>query len=1447
MERKMYNLTAPQKSILLTEQYFKGSTVNNVCGTAIIDENIDFDLLEKAVNLVVKNNSSFRIRLLLEDNEVKQYVSDYEPFSVPTIDVETLEDVSKIENDLMAQVFDIYSNLFTFRLFRFPHGNGGFLLNIHHLISDSWTLGLTAREIVRTYSSLARKEVPDFSTFYSYTDYIESEQEYIASEKFAKDKEYWNSIFETIPEQASIPGSIATAQDSFSCKANRITYTISKEEMDRINSYCKKINVSAFNFFMAIYAIYVGRVSNLDDFVMGTPILNRTNFKEKNTTGMFINIVPCRMNLKDNPTFHSFVANVAKDSLGMLRHQKYSYQYLLEDLRKQNPNLPGLYNIIMSYQVTKANTENGLSYETRWAFNGNSGDDFDIHMYDINDTGSVNIAYDYRVDKYTEEEVSHIHERILHMIHQVLTNEEILVNDIEIVTSKEKYELLYTFNNNTIDIPHNTTLNSMFYEIVKHNYNDIAVIHNNSKITYHELDELSNQLAHTLLENGIKAQDVVGVCLNRSIELIVSIWAILKIGAIYMPMYTKYPIDRLTYMIKNSNCSLIITNSIMSELFDFNINKIILNNFSSLTCKNSDFICIDTVKPDDLAYIIYTSGSTGKPKGVQITHNNLVNFIYAFNKSYIKIDNTDNLLASTNISFDVSIFELFLSILNGAKLVLYNEEYITDIVNYTNYILNNNITMLYIPPNILNDVYAMLKDSPNVKINKLLVGVEGIKKSTLNKFYQLNPEMRIVNGYGPTETTICATTLVYQKDFSDDNYVSIGKPLANNNIYILSKFNTLQPIGILGELYISGSGVGKGYINNTEENISHFISNSFDNDSKYMYKTGDLAKWNSDGTISFIGRKDTQIKLHGYRIELSEINNIIEQNPYISKSLTTIKEINSQKYIVTYFTSNGKIENSNLDLYLKSKLPFYMIPSYYMHLDNFPLTANGKVDTKSLPLPININEQTAEYIAPSNETEKILCSIWSNLFNKDKISITDNFFHLGGDSLTAIKFQMEALKYHININYSDIFHYPTIKLLSEKKVSSNPFYEDYASYDYTAINQLISINTFSNLEYSKIVNHFGGNILLLGATGFLGAHILDAFLSNSSGIAYCLVRDKGNLDKEERLRKTLNFYFGEKYNSDLGNRIKIVHGDITFEHFGLLDSEYESLASSVNVVINSAAFVKHYGDFKLFDSINVVGTKHIIDFCKQFNKKLYHISTISVSGITDSENEPNNSERKIFKETNFYVGQNLNNAYIFTKFEAEKLIFQEILNGLDACVLRIGNISNRFSDAKFQINTFDNAYINRIKAIFNLGVIPEVFLKHSLEFTPVDSCADAIVRTIFNNPKFNVLHLFNTNLISFPDLIHIFNCLGYHLESVSNKNFAQKIDEFLQDDKLKNSISGIIPDLDSNKNLNLISNVLPDATFSTKYLKTLGFEWPIIDSDYITKYIDYFKKIGYLE
>lgn len=560
MKETIYNLTNPQKSILMTEQFYSGSNINNICGTAIVDNKLNFDVLKKAINIVAKNNDSFNFKLILDNNEIKQCVDRIDELDIEIVDIDSHDDISKIETDMMNHTFYIYnSRPYCFKIFRLKDNTGGFMLNIHHLYADSWTLGLTARKIVKTYSSLINNEPIEEDVENSYINYIYSEKEYLNSEKYIKDKKYWEDVFSTIPEQASIPAFKQEAADDFSPVAERKIFSMDKFKIEKINQFCKSNNISIFNFFMAIYSIYIGRVSNLDDFVIGTPILNRTNFREKNTTGMFINTAPLRIKLNNNLDFKSFVCNIAKDSLSMLRHQKYHYQNILEDLRKRDSSLPNLYNIILSYQVTKANTEKDLSYTTRWAFNGSTADDIDIHLYDLNDSGSLNIAYDYKVSKYNIGHIVNIHNRILCMIDQVLNSSTILLNDINIVTEDEKNELLFDFNNTNLKYDENKPFISYFEEQVKLHPDNIALTFHGENMTYSILNERANSLAHLLKANGVTNNSIVGILVNRSFEMIISILAVLKSGGAYIPIDPDYPDDRINYMVEDSKMSILLT------------------------------------------------------------------------------------------------------------------------------------------------------------------------------------------------------------------------------------------------------------------------------------------------------------------------------------------------------------------------------------------------------------------------------------------------------------------------------------------------------------------------------------------------------------------------------------------------------------------------------------------------------------------------------------------------------------------------------------------------------------------------------------------------------------------------------------------------------------------------------------------------------------------------
>ena len=994
--KKFFELTNPQKSIWYTEQYYNGTTVNNICTSGTVYGKIDENLLKEAINNVVKQNDSFRIHVVLDNNIAKQYIAEYKEFN---IDVEYINDESQIESiekDEVKYKFEVIdSDLFKFKLAISKNNFACIILTVNHLIADSWSLGLVIQEILRNYNSLKNNEEITQETF-SYVDYINSEKEYKASKKFENDKAYWSEIFETIPEQATIP-SLNNSIKDLSYNANRLSFEINKDLLSRINVFCRENNISIFNFFMAIFSIYIGRVSNIDDFVIGTPILNRSNFKEKHTTGMFVNTVPVRVSNLNDGTFKNLASNFATKMMGILRHQKYSYNSVLEDLREKNENVPNLYNIIISYQVTKAFNEKFGNYKTNWTFNNYCANDFNIHIYDINDTGDLIINYDYLIDKYSIEDVTDVHNRIINMINQILENNDINSIDIEIVTPEEKDKILNVFNNTKVDYPRDKTIVDLFEEQVEKTPDNVAVVFNDEKLTYRELNEKANSLARLLISKGMKENTICAIVLNRSIEMIVSILAVLKSGAAYIPIDPNYPKDRIEYILKDSNVKMVLTETeYISSLSSFNLNLINITDAEvfSLDGKNLNI----KQNPEDLSYIIYTSGSTGKPKGVMLKKGSLMNLINYCNNyvEYLKNPLYRSVVSVTTVSFDIFIFETLISLQKGLKLVIASEDAQTSPILLNSIIEKENVEIMQTTPSRIKLLLNDFEHIPYLKnIKFLTLAGEQLPLSLVNELKSISENITIYNGYGPSETTVFSTFT----DVTKHSQITIGKPLYNTQIYILDANKQLCPIGIAGELYIAGDGVGKGYINNPILTEKSFIKNIFNTDS-IMYKTGDIGFYKENGEIVCLGRSDSQVKIRGLRIELSEIEQQLLKISNICNCCVVKKTSGNRDFLCAYYTKEGPVNEKNLRIALKQKLPQYMIPQYFVELKQLPYTPNGKIDKKSLPEPI-IKNTNSKFIY-RNDTDIKLANILKSLLGIDNINLSNSLLELGGDSLTAI-------------------------------------------------------------------------------------------------------------------------------------------------------------------------------------------------------------------------------------------------------------------------------------------------------------------------------------------------------------------------------------------------------------------------------------------------------------
>ncbi len=670
---------------------------------------------------------------------------------------------------------------------------------------------------------------------------------------------------------------------------------------------------------------------------------------------------------------------------------------------------------------------------------------FDLTLNAMEQNDEINIRIVYCSKLFNKSSIERLGKHYLSILEKIIVNNEIKLREIDLLSDEEENLILSKFNDTKMEYPSDKTIQELFEAQVEKTPDNIAVIFEGKKLTYRELNEKANSLARVLRDKGIKADSIVSIMVDRSLEMIIGMLGVLKAGGAYLPIDPSYPKQRIEYMLNDSGSEVLLTEKALINTIDFNgkIIDLLQADFRDMDSENLDKINNET----NLAYVIYTSGTTGNPKGVMLKHSNLNNFIMSLNKGFSSsIGSKDKVLSLTNYVFDVSVCEIFGSLTNGATLVINDKHKTFDPTEISRLIVENEITFTYIPPLLLTNVYEELKKSKRkVKLNKLLVGVEAIRGKTLNNFYELNKDIEIINGYGPTETTICSTFYKVDVDEINDKAVPIGKPIGNTKIYILNN-NKLQPIGVPGELCISGNGVSKGYLNKPELTAEKFVDNPFDLETR-MYKTGDLARWLPNGNIEFLGRIDNQVKIRGFRVELGEIENAILKCNGVKQTVVDVRERETgEKYLVA-FVKGDEIQGINIRKELRNILPNYMRPDFIVEVDEIPITTRGKLDRKALQQLEKVSIKREEYVEVKTETEKIIADIWKELLKLDSISSNDSFFEIGGNSLLVINMVGKIQKQiKTELEISDIYKHPILEelaaIIDRKKLSFEEIKED---------------------------------------------------------------------------------------------------------------------------------------------------------------------------------------------------------------------------------------------------------------------------------------------------------------------------------------------------------------------------------------------------------------------
>jgi amino acid adenylation domain-containing protein/thioester reductase-like protein len=1063
-------------------------------------------------------------------------------------------------------------------------------------------------------------------------------------------------------------------------------------------------------------------------------------------------------------------------------------------------------------------------------------------------------------------------------------NTEKRIYEIEIITELEKKQILYEFNNTKTKYTKDITIHELFEKQVEITPNNLAIISNNRNISYIELNNQANKLALILRKLGVKPSGLVCIIIDRSIEMIIGTMGILKSGGAYIPIEPNLPELRIRRLLKELNVKIIITSSLWLKKIDEitnnisgidhiisldepdnqEIQKLFINKkfLSNHDFKNNPSANLkQQSKPEDIAYIIFTSGSTGLPKGVVEQHKPVVNVIEWINKKF-SVTEHDKLLFIASLGFDLSVYDIFGTLSSGATIHLLSSEEIKDPNYIVDIVLNEDITIWDSTPAALQQLVPLLPEkSKNNKLRLVLLSGDWIPLTLPPILKETFEGVNVISLGGATEATIWSNYFPIGEINPNWNSIPYGKPIQNAKYYILNNKLKICPIGVTGDLYIGGKCLSLGYINDPELSSNKFISNPFIAGEK-MYKTGDLARLMPDLNIEFLGRIDNQVKIRGFRIELGEIENCLLQHELI-KGTAVIARTNKigDKYLCAYLVLksyefvNTTIKDLELQEYLAESLPDYMIPAHFVEIEKIPLTLNGKIDKKKLPEPeIKSGEN---YFAPSNKTEEKLIEICSEVLEieKEQIDINASFFEHGGNSLNAVKI-VGKLIHDFEISIADIFKYATLAELasniSYKKGYLIERIEELKKSAKYAILDIVRDNlSKEKQEYEKRLKKEKlvgikkrvkyQNILVTGATGYLGAHIVYDLLKVTKSIIYLIVRGESNADAEIRLKSKLSFYFGEKIVEKYKRRLVVIKGDLRDNIFGIEVEKYRFLSKIIDTIIHSSANVRHYGKYEDFYKDNVISTESLLEFALNDKKKSFHyISTTAVKA-------GNIKNKKYSLYTEYYKDedQQSDNLYVLTKQEAERKVLSYRKKGLNGSIYRVGNLSFHSSTGKFQENINENAFYSRIKEFMQLGHLPSEVIS---DISFIDYVSKAIVLLLTRKHLSNeIYHIYNSEFaLTLDELSEVFSNVGLKIKFVSYEQFLDYLLTSLDNIALRPLVeSFIVNSIPSKEKKNETNSLL--VSDRTQYiLKKLGFKWVKVNSKHIQKMLEYCKEVEFL-
>ena len=1026
-------LSFAQQRLWFLGQIENSNATYNMPMSLQLEGKLNVDALFESLAYVIDRHESLRMYFPTVEGQPKIRIKNIENFNILSVqDLSNLDQptqsimVQTLINNHVQEPFNLKTGpLFKAKLLQLKDDQFILLLNMHHISSDGWSIGIFIRELCHAYLTFSQGQKPTLEPLpIQYSDFATWQRNWLQGEVLETQINYWKKQLKDAPPRLELPTDYPRPPIQ-SYKGSHYSHTLTPELTEQLKTLSQQEGVSLYMLLLAVFNLLLSRYSRQDDLCIGSPIANRPHPQTEGLIGFFANTLVLRNQIKSEQSFQQFLHQTRQTCLDAYQHQDIPFEFLVEQLKPvRSLSYNPIFQVMFAVENNDSEALNLPGLKIEWLDSSYPFAKFDLSLLALESDGQLNCNWEYATDLFETITIQRMAEHWEVLLQQIVTNPQQTISTLSWLTKADQKQL-ELWNQTNTNYPQDKTLVDLFEEQVNKTPDNIALVFEEQSLTYQELNQKANQLAHFLHQNyQIKPDTLIGICIERSLDMAIALLAVLKAGAAYVPIDSNYPEERIKYILENSKISLLLTQSFINDKLsgffsEFSGQLINLDrlNFESFPCHN---LALQS-KPNDLAYVIYTSGSTGQPKGVMVEHKGLCNLALVEIETF-DVHPSSRVLQFASFSFDAFIWEVLMAWGGGATLYLGNKDNLMPGLPLVERLRDDAITHITLPPSAL----AVLPWENLPSLQTIIVAGEACSPELVKKWSQ---GRNFFNGYGPTEGSVCATIAKYT---SFEEKITIGRPIPNVQVYILDSH--LQPvsIGVPGELHIGGAGLARGYLDRPDLTAEKFIEVNLLGKIERIYKTGDLAKWQNDGNIEFLGRIDHQIKLRGFRIELGEIEAVLLKHPAIKEVIVNLHKTENNQQLVAYVTGELIDDLSQqLKQHLKTHLPDYMIPSQIIRLDEFPLTPNGKIDRQALPLPDH--KLQSLYEAPRNNIEQQLTEIWSLIVECEKISIHDNFFDLGGHSILAIKLLNEIQKsFNQELSLTSLFQHPTIAQLAQQ-------------------------------------------------------------------------------------------------------------------------------------------------------------------------------------------------------------------------------------------------------------------------------------------------------------------------------------------------------------------------------------------------------------------------------